>query len=186
MKNRRVAQFDSITPEYSRAFQTFLAHTDQKEKAIAWLDREIASLAQHRTAIDAGTGTGKLTAWLIDRFERVVAIKPNPSLGNDFRAACPTVDILPETILSAEPNLGADFVLCSHVFYYIPRAEWEENVERLISWLCRCQRSMPATGHRREAFLALRLLRNVSNVYSSAISFVPNHAIEIECQRADP
>jgi SAM-dependent methyltransferase len=133
--HRLVARFDSITPEYTRAFQTFLAHTDQKEKALVWLDHEIAALAQRRTAIDVGAGTGILTRWVAERFQTVVAIEPNPSLGNEFRAACPTVPLIAETILSAEPGVTADFVLCSHVFYYIPRPEWEENVRRLISWL---------------------------------------------------
>lgn len=135
MNQRRVSRFDSITPEYTRAFQTFLSHTDQKENALAWLDREIGSLPQRRTAIDAGAGTGKLTAWIADRFESVVAIEPNPSLGEAFRTACPAVPLLPETILAADPRVAADFVLCSHVFYYIPFGEWEETVRRLIGWL---------------------------------------------------
>src|SRR5581483_7829499 len=29
----------------------------------------------------------------------------------------------------------ANFILCSHVFYYIPRREWESNLQRLIEWL---------------------------------------------------
>jgi hypothetical protein len=29
----------------------------------------------------------------------------------------------------------ADCVVCSHVFYYIPRAAWDENAARLVSWL---------------------------------------------------
>jgi hypothetical protein len=64
-----VQSFDSTTPEYTRAFQTFLAHTDQKEQAMAWLDREVTALARRGTAIDAGAGTGKLTAWLVEHFD---------------------------------------------------------------------------------------------------------------------
>jgi SAM-dependent methyltransferase len=134
MQPRRVARFDSVTPEYTRAFLRFLANTDQKEKASEWLDREVGSLARRRTAIDAGAGTGKLTAWLAGRFGTVTGVEPNPSLAAEFRAACPSATLVPDTIVGAEPG-AADFVLCSHVFYYIPRAEWEANARKLIGWL---------------------------------------------------
>ena len=83
---RRVARFDSVTPEYTRAFLTFLAHTDQKEKALEWLEREAGALARRDTVIDAGAGTGKLTAWIAPRFRKVIAVEPNPSLAAEFRA----------------------------------------------------------------------------------------------------
>jgi SAM-dependent methyltransferase len=135
MRPTHVARFDSLTPEYSRAFHTFLAHTDQKEKALQWLDREVRSLPRRRTAIDAGAGTGKLTAWLADRFPTVIGVEPNPSLADEFRCACPTATLIPQTILAAEPGAAADFVLCSHVFYYIPREQWQTAARRLIGWL---------------------------------------------------
>lgn len=135
MQARRVANFDSATPQYTKAFHTFLAHTDQKEKALEWLDREAAALPQKRTAIDAGAGTGKLTAWLAQRFATVIGVEPNPSLAAEFRTTCPTATLLPHTILAAAPGASADFILCSHVFYYIPREQWEAHVRHLISWL---------------------------------------------------
>ena len=135
MKRSHVAIFDSATPEYTKAFHAFLAHTDQKEKALAWLERQVAALAHKRTAIDAGAGTGKLTAWLAKRFATVIGVEPNPSLAAEFRTACPTATLLPNSIVAAAPGVSADFILCSHVFYYIPRDDWEANVRQLISWL---------------------------------------------------
>jgi hypothetical protein len=38
-------------------------------------------------------------------------------------------------VATANPPAGADFILCSHVFYYIPRRDWEANARRLVSWL---------------------------------------------------
>jgi SAM-dependent methyltransferase len=124
-----------LTPEYSKAFHTFLAHTDQKEKALGWLEKEVGTLTQRKTAIDAGAGTGKLTAWLSDRFATVIGVEPNPSLALEFRSTCPSATLIPDTILVADPQAAAEFVLCSHVFYYIPPSDWEANARQLMGWL---------------------------------------------------
>lgn len=135
MENLRVTPLDSTTPEYTKAFHTFLEHTDQKDKAQQWLESQVGGLMRPGTAIDVGAGTGKLTRWLTDRFARVLALEPNPSLAAEFRVTCPTATLVPQTILAANPQAAADFILCSHVFYYIPRTEWERHLRQLISWL---------------------------------------------------
>ncbi|MBL9124678.1 MAG: class I SAM-dependent methyltransferase [Planctomycetaceae bacterium] len=132
---RRVRVFDSDTPDYQTAFHTFLAHTDQKDRAHAWLEREVLALPRRRRFVDVGAGTGKLTAWLLPRFDEVVAIEPNPALERELRAACPTARVLGATMLEIAEAFAADFVLCSHVFYYLPPSTWPENLARLLSWL---------------------------------------------------
>jgi trans-aconitate methyltransferase len=135
MENLRVAQLDSTTPEYTKAFHTFLEHTDEKDKEQQWLDSQVRELMRLGTAIDAGAGTGKLTRWLTDRFTRVLGIEPNPSLAAEFRVTCPMAILIPQTILAANLQVAADFIVCSHVFYYIPRTEWEVHLRQLISWM---------------------------------------------------
>lgn len=135
MEVRRFTCFDSASPEYTRAFRTFLSHTDQKEQALAWLDREVGALGRWGTAIDAGAGTGKLTAWLIERFATVIGIEPNATLAAEFHAACPRTKLIQEPILAAEPGAPADFVLCSHVFYYLPPETWEAHLLQPMGWL---------------------------------------------------
>lgn len=132
---RRVRSFASNSPEYHRAFQAFLDHTDQKDKAMAWLNREVESLPSRSVGIDAGAGSGTLTRWLAPRFESVVAIEPNPSLVAELRRACPDALVIPDVITAASPSSQADFVLCSHVFYYVPRAEWGPTLTTMKSWL---------------------------------------------------
>ncbi|HEX7379018.1 MAG TPA: class I SAM-dependent methyltransferase [Pirellulales bacterium] len=131
----RVSVFDSASPAYSKAFHTFLNHTNQKEQALKWLGDLVAALPRHRHAIDAGAGTGKLTTWLAAHFETVSAIEPNSSLAAVFRDNCPAATLISGDILSASPPSPADFILCSHVFYYIPIEKWRSNVLKLASWL---------------------------------------------------
>jgi SAM-dependent methyltransferase len=130
-----VKVYDSQGDEYGRAFAVFLAHTDQKVKATTWLEQEVNGLATREVFIDAGAGTGKLTAWLEPRFRKTIAIEPNPSLRDELQKACPEAELLPLPIAEARPSSRADFVLCSHVFYYIDRVRWAENLRYLADWL---------------------------------------------------
>lgn len=107
MTVRRLTCFDSASPEYTRAFQTFLAHTDQKARALDWLAREVDALGRHEVAIDAGAGTGKLTAWLMQRFATVVGIEPNPTLSSEFAATCPGLSHAPADIGADPAHLDA-------------------------------------------------------------------------------
>jgi trans-aconitate methyltransferase len=93
------------------------------------------ALPTRRTFIDAGAGTGSVTAWLANRFERTVALEPNPSLCEELRRACPGIEILPGTIMDAKPPEQAELVLCSHVLYYIDPTEWPEHFEKMASWV---------------------------------------------------
>jgi hypothetical protein len=52
-----------------------------------------------------------------------------------LRRACPGAEVLPETILDAQPKQRGDLILCSHVLYYIPQTEWLPTVVRMASWL---------------------------------------------------
>jgi SAM-dependent methyltransferase len=130
-----VRRFESNTPEYDRAFQTFLAHTDQKEKAFAWLTREVEALRDRAVMIDAGAGNGELTARLEPYFGRVTAIEPNPSLEAQLRLVCPDVEVIATTIATASPPEPGNFVLCSHVLYHVPEEEWESTLKHLMGWL---------------------------------------------------
>jgi len=135
MSETRIAVYDSRGSDYEQAFAVFLANTDQKDRAREWLEQTVARLPNRRTLIDAGAGTGKVTAWLTPHFSQTVAIEPNPHLREELQQNCPDATILPEPILEARPGVQADFVLTSHVFYYIPDEEWLPTLDRLVSFL---------------------------------------------------
>jgi trans-aconitate methyltransferase len=113
----------------------FLAHTDQKAKANAWLEQVVNGLADRGLFVDAGAGNGQLTGWLAPRFRKTIAIEPNPSFREGLEKSCPGVELLSVPITEARPSAPADFVLCSHVLYHIDQAHWAEHLRYLASWL---------------------------------------------------
>ncbi|WP_165232118.1 methyltransferase domain-containing protein [Aquisphaera insulae] len=130
-----VREFDSRGEDYHRAFAVFLAHTDQKTRLKGWIDEAVAGLPRRATFIDAGAGTGQVTAWYVDAFDSTIAIEPNPSLRDELARACPTAEVLSTGLIEAAPSRAADLVLCSHVFYYVDRDAWLANLEALASWV---------------------------------------------------
>jgi hypothetical protein len=132
---KKIKVYKSNTEDYHKAFQVFLDHTDQKQKAKEWLEALVGRLPSKRLFIDAGAGNGKVTAWFAGFFERTVATEPNESLRRELEAACPRAEVHSQTILEASIKGPADFVLSSHVFYYIPGKEWLSNLKKLAFWL---------------------------------------------------
>jgi len=122
-------------PEYARVFGTFLTHTDQKTKATEWLTDFVNRLRSHDLFIDAGAGDGSVTAALAKFFDRTIAIEPNSALRSELEQRCPEAEIVEVPIGEASIVSLADFVLCSHVLYYIPAKDWTDTLERLSSWL---------------------------------------------------
>jgi len=135
MSQETVQVFTSQTDAYHHAFKIFLDHTDQKVRARKRLVELVTTLDTHETFIDSGAGNGQVTSWLIGNFERTIAIEPNPSLRKELKKTCPAAEIIKEPITKAELTRRANFVLCSHVFYYIDRNQWMNNLETLVSWL---------------------------------------------------
>ncbi len=130
-----VTGYDSQSEAYRAAFAVFLAHTDQKTTAFAWLDRLVRTLPARKTFIDVGAANGALTARFLPAFGRTIAIEPSPSLREELRRTCPRAEIIPQLVLDARPGTEADFVLCSHVFYYVPPEQALDHLQRLVSWL---------------------------------------------------
>ncbi|WP_419193022.1 class I SAM-dependent methyltransferase [Kolteria novifilia] len=126
--------FDS--PEYKKAFGTFLKSTDQKKKAIAWLRGQLASMPEREVFLDVGAGSGVITGALAEMFRTTIALEPNRDLRRELERNCPNASVLRETIGGAPLGPAiADFVLCCHVFYYIDRADRLPILRRLLGWV---------------------------------------------------
>jgi hypothetical protein len=185
----KLRSYNSQGEEYRDAFRVFLDHTDQKTNALAWLDRAVKQLPERGTLIDAGAGNGALCARLSPHFTRTIAIEPNRSLAEEFKDACPKAELLTGGILDVLPDALADFIICSHVFYYIPRGAWTDYLRRMVGWLqprgelavtiqnadSDCMRMFRAfTGARYDlAELSERFLVGEAGKYQAVIETVP-------------
>lgn len=127
--------FSSETKDYMQAFELFLQHTNQKTNLYRWLETTVNGLPKKGVYIDVGPGEGGFTKRLAPLFNKTIAIEPNPYLLSQLQHALPQAITLNQTILAANPQEQADFILCSHVLYYIEQALWLANIERLVSWL---------------------------------------------------
>lgn len=130
-----ITVYSSQSSEYHHAFQTFLNHTDQKAKAHQWLNGFVERLPSRQIFIDVGAGNGLVTSWFTDAFDQTIALEPNASLRAELKNNCPLAEVFSEGIMEAAIMDSGDFVLCSHVLYYIDGLDWMPTLEKLASML---------------------------------------------------
>ncbi|MFF2662797.1 class I SAM-dependent methyltransferase [Kitasatospora sp. NPDC058032] len=130
-----VRVLDVAGSDYRRAFELFLAGTDEKPLTHARLGEVVAGLDQRRMLLDVGAGEGRTTAYLAQYFERTVAVEPSAAMREKLRLACPDALVLPEPVGAAEPPGPADLVHLSHVLYYVPPRDWLPTVRRVLDWV---------------------------------------------------
>ena len=132
--------YNSDTPQYQQSFATFLQHTNQKIEAKKRLDQIIQQLKHKQVFIDVGAGSGEITARYSNsnsplKFAHTIAIEPNQNLCQQLRLKCPEIEIISRPIAQVKIVNLADLIICSHVFYYIPKNQWLINLETIASWL---------------------------------------------------
>ncbi|MBI1249465.1 methyltransferase domain-containing protein [bacterium] len=135
-----ISVFSSGSAKYEEAFLAFLNHTDQKIQAkskIAEVIDRLALPAGEGKFIDVGAATGDVTAWFAPRFETTICVEPNTHFEASIRERCPEAEIIQKTILANDPHhlQGANFILCSHVLYYIEPPSRLANLTAMSSWL---------------------------------------------------
>ncbi|MBO1419481.1 trans-aconitate 2-methyltransferase, partial [Streptomyces sp. FH025] len=129
-----VRVLDVSGADYRRAFELFLAGTDEKPLTHARLSEITAALPHRRVLLDVGAGEGRTTAYLARSYDRTIAIEPSAAMREKLRAVCPQALILPDRIDRAQPPEPADLVHLSHVLYYVPEEEWLPTVTRALEW----------------------------------------------------
>jgi hypothetical protein len=120
---------------YHDAFTRFLARSDEKAVLHAYLDEVVRGLPARRVFLDVGPADGTTTRHVGRSFQRTVCVEPSEPMRRALARTCPDAKVLTEPVLRADPGVGADLALLSHVLYYIPREDWARTVRRVLGWV---------------------------------------------------
>ncbi|MFF2744248.1 class I SAM-dependent methyltransferase [Kitasatospora sp. NPDC058048] len=129
-----VRVLDVTSADYRRAFELFLAGTDEKPITHDRLSEIVATLPHRRVLLDLGAGDGRTTAYLSRSFDRTIAVEPSAAMREKLAEACPDALVLPDPLDRAAPPERADLVHLSHVLYYVPEADWLRTLNRALDW----------------------------------------------------
>ncbi|RKT19992.1 methyltransferase family protein [Streptomyces sp. 1114.5] len=129
-----VRVLDVTSADYRRAFELFLAGTDEKPVTHARLSELVAALPRRRVLLDLGAGDGRTTAHLARSFDRTVAVEPSAAMREKLATTCPEALVLPDRLDRVRPPEPADLVHLSHVLYYVPEPEWPATATRALDW----------------------------------------------------
>jgi len=122
--------------EYQRQLDIFVRSSTEKGIELVKIGEVIADLAHRRNLLDIGAGGGDLTIPIAQSFKETTIVEPNEKQAAFLRRRCPAFNIYND--LWEKIDLGSkryDFILCSHVLYYIEEGRWLTAIEKMYSHL---------------------------------------------------
>lgn len=96
-------------------------------------ERIVPFLPEKPSLLDVGAGPGKVAEQLAPHFGSFTLIEPNPQQLRSF--ALEGAEILHDTFERFESSRRYDLVLCSHVLYHVPLAQWGSFIDRLLEFV---------------------------------------------------
>ena len=115
-----VERFHWNTDAYAEAFETLLKCSEERLPVYAKLESLFSNYPADSKVIDWGAGSGDLTALLLQHFENVHAVEPNPAMCQLILARCPTANVFTSSMIDMIPAERFDIGIISHVLYHIP------------------------------------------------------------------
>ncbi|MCI0668796.1 MAG: methyltransferase domain-containing protein [Methylococcaceae bacterium] len=128
-------RFDWNTPEYAEAFATLLSCSGERVHLHKLLRALVSNYPKDAHAIDWGAGGGDLTGLLLEYFQTVYAVEPNPEMRAQLSSKHPAARVFDGTIASTVPPARVDVGLISHVFYHVPDHKWGAYTVRAANHL---------------------------------------------------
>ncbi|MBM4271860.1 MAG: class I SAM-dependent methyltransferase [Deltaproteobacteria bacterium] len=122
--------------EFQRQLNLFVRSSTEKGIELVKIGESIAALPRRRSFLDIGAGGGDLTIPVSQSFDETTIVEPNEKQAHFFRRRCPHFKIYDD--YWEKVDLAAkrfDFILCSHVLYYIPEGRWVETIEKMHAHL---------------------------------------------------
>ena len=122
--------------EYKQQLALFVQSSTEKGIELVKVGEIIAELAHRRSFLDIGAGGGDLTIPISQSFGETTVVEPNEKLACFLRQRCPHFNIYND--LWDQIDLGPksyDFILCSHVLYYIEQGHWLTTIDKMYAHL---------------------------------------------------
>lgn len=118
--------------DYATAFH-LLAMTGTHHENIGRVTEEriLPRLPPRPSLLDVGAGPGTVTRRLAPRFGAVTLLEPNRAQLGAFQLE--GARIVHTTLEGYDSPERYDVVLCSHVMYHVPLADWGSFVDRLLA-----------------------------------------------------
>ncbi|WP_437679048.1 class I SAM-dependent methyltransferase [Sorangium sp. So ce131] len=120
--------------DYATAFR-LLSETSRHPENVAEAIRQrvVPDLPEKPSLLDVGAGPGAIAARLAPYFDTMTLIEPNDAqLGSSAPAGA---EIVRDVFERFESPRRYDLVLCSHVLYHVPLAEWGGFIDRLLAFV---------------------------------------------------
>jgi len=122
--------------EYQRQLALFSQSSTEKGIELVRIGETIARLARRRSFLDIGAGGGHLTIPISTSFDATTVVEPNARQAAYLRRRCPQFRIINDAWDNVA--LGSerfDFILCSHVLYYIAEGKWLDTIAKMYTHL---------------------------------------------------
>jgi ubiquinone/menaquinone biosynthesis C-methylase UbiE len=122
--------------EYQRQLALFARCSTEKGIELIRIGETIAELGHRRYFLDIGAGGGDLTIPTSQSFAHTTVVEPNEKQAGFLSRRCPDFEVYNN--LWRNVDLGSkryDFILCSHVLYYIGHSEWLTTIEKMYTHL---------------------------------------------------
>jgi ubiquinone/menaquinone biosynthesis C-methylase UbiE len=122
--------------EYQKQLNLFVQSSTEKGIELVKIGEIIAGLTKRRFFLDIGAGGGDLTIPVSNSFEETTVIEPNDKQASYLKRRSPHFRIYND--FWENVDLGSkkyDFILCSHVLYYIEEGNWLPTIKKMYAHL---------------------------------------------------
>jgi len=122
--------------EYRRQLHHFVTSSTEKGIELIKIGEILSGLRHRRTFLDIGAGGGDLTIPLSGSFRKTTVVEPNARQVAFLRTQRPEFECIHESWEKvALADRRFDFILCSHVLYYISPGKWLPTVAKMHAHL---------------------------------------------------
>ena len=122
--------------EYKRQLDLFVQCSTEKGIELVKIGETIAGLPHRRYFLDIGAGGGDLTIPVSQSFGETTVVEPNEKQSSFLKRRRPHFKVYNDFWKSVDLGLKRyDFILCSHVLYYIEEGHWLTTIEKMYAHL---------------------------------------------------